>query len=100
MSGLREIPTPHDNRPSPDVFLSRDLESVSVLYYEYLHKADHDLHSFCLYYQSLTTASGSRLFGSVVRTLDFCPGGSRFGSLQGRVIFSYALFLFVTALMS
>ena len=29
------------------------------------------MHSFCVYNQSLTTASGSRLFGSVVRALDF-----------------------------
>ena len=29
------------------------------------------MHSFCVYIQSLTTASGSRLFGSVVRALDF-----------------------------
>ena len=42
--------------------------------YEYLHKADHGLHSFSVYNQSLTTAQGSRLFGSVVRALNFCPG--------------------------
>ena len=29
------------------------------------------MHSFCVYIQSLTTASGSRLFGSVFRALDF-----------------------------
>ena len=32
-------------------------------------------HSFEVYIQSLTTASKSRLFGSVVRALDFYPGG-------------------------
>ena len=31
-------------------------------------------HSFEVYIQSLTTASGSRLFGSVVRALDFYTG--------------------------
>ena len=63
--------------------------------YEYLHKQI--MHSFCVYNQSLTTASGSRLFGSVVRALDFCPGGTGFISRQGQVIFSYALFLFIKA---
>ena len=31
------------------------------------------MHSFYVYIQSLTTASESRLFGSVVRALDFYP---------------------------
>ena len=38
------------------------------------------MHSFCVYNQSLTTASGSRLFGSVVRALDFWPRGPGFES--------------------
>ena len=58
------------------------------------------MHTFCVYNQSLTTASDSRLFGSVVRALDFGPGGPGFESCQGRVIFNYALFLFLKAFMS
>ena len=58
------------------------------------------MHSFCVYNQALTTASGSRLFGSVVRALDFWPRGPGLESRRGRIIFSYALFLFVTAFMS
>ena len=65
-----------------------------------LHKVDHGLHSFCVNYPSLTTAPGSRLYNPIVRALDFCPGGPGFESRQGRVIFSHALFLFVTAFMS
>ena len=54
------------------------------------------MHSFCVYNQSLTTASGSRFFGSVVRALDFWQRGPGFDSRRGRIIFSCALFLFVT----
>ena len=39
------------------------------------------MHSFCVYNLSLTTASGSRLFGSVVRALDFWPRGPGFESI-------------------
>ena len=53
-------------------------------------KADHCLHGFCVYNQSLTTASESRLFGSVVRALDICLGGPGLESRPGRVICSYA----------
>ena len=59
-----------------------------------------NMHSFCAYIQSLTTASGSRLFGSVVRAFEFLPRGPEFESRRGRIIFSYALFLFLTAFMS
>ena len=54
------------------------------------------MYSFCVYMynQSLTTVSGSRIFGSVVTAFDFCPGGPGFKSCPGRVIFSYAIFLF------
>ena len=49
------------------------------------------MHSFYVYIQSLTTASGSRLFGSVVTALDFCPGDH--GSNPARVVkFSAMLF--------
>ena len=50
--------------------------------------------------QSLTTTSGSRLFGSVVRASDFYPGGP--GSIPTSVveIFSAMLHSFVTTFMS
>ena len=54
------------------------------------------MHSFKVYIQSLTTASGSRLFGSVVGELDFCPGNH--GSVPFRVgNFSAMLYNFVMA---
>ena len=43
--------------------------------------------------QSLTTASGSPLFGSVVRALDFYPGRPGLHPIIGGKFFSYASFL-------
>ena len=40
------------------------------------------MHSLCVYNQSLTTASESRLFGYVVRELDFCPNHPGLGSFM------------------
>ena len=67
---------------------SETLQTDLCMYcYKYLYKQI--MHSFCLhaYNQSLKTASESRLIGSVVRALDFCPGGPGLESHQKRVIF-------------
>ena len=46
------------------------------------------MHSFCVYIQSLTTASGNRLFCSVVRAMDFWPRGPGFESFSAMPYFS------------
>ena len=51
------------------------------------------MHSLLLYIQSLTTASGSRLFGSVARALDFYLGRPGSNPTIGGKFFSYASFL-------
>ena len=56
-------------------------------------------HNLLVYIQSLTTAPGSRLFGSVVRALDFFPADrARIPRQAG--IYSTMLHSFVTTFMS
>ena len=45
-----------------------------ALHHNYLHWQIS--HSLYVYIHSVTTASGSRLFGSMVRALDFYPGSN------------------------
>ena len=63
----------------------------------YLHKVD--FAKLLVYYQSLTTASESRLFGSVVRALVFYRGDPGSIPSDGTGNFS-AMLYFVTAIMS
>ena len=57
-------------------------------------------HSLFIYIQSLTTASGSRLFGSVIRALDFISKQTGFEYHDRREIFSAMLHSFVATFMS
>ena len=59
----------------------------------------HITHSLLVYIQSLASASESRLFGSVVRTLDFY-GQTGFESHSRRDFFPAMLHSFVTTFMS
>ena len=63
----------------------------------YLHKVDFAL--LLVYNESLTTASGSRLFGSVVRALVFYRGDPGSIPSDGTGKFS-AMLYFVMAIMS
>ena len=63
----------------------------------YLHMVD--FAKLLVYIQSLTTASGNRLFGSVVRALVLYRGDP--GSIPSKDTRNFsAMFYFVTAIMS
>ena len=79
------------------VFLSSQLVKGQALSPKYLHKVDFAY--LLVYNQSLTTASESRLFGSVVRALVLYRGDPGSNPSEGTGNFSAMLYI-VTAIMS